>query len=238
MMFLMPAQPNDCDKSGLNNSNKTIRTRRSIQRRVTSFFEFGLPSLPWMAYTVRPLSTRTMRTHILLPILTLVLFLGVVASRAQAPNSKEPDDLDRLRKDYLQRRAEALRPVTTRYQADLETLLKKLTQRNDLEGALFVKKELEATRESSLQEAAGDLKKALLATKWSWTDEVGEKGVAMTFKDDGTVSHIGMRGTWQPTGPREVTITVSDGAKVVLRFDATFSSYNQADGSVRGRRWQ
>ena len=187
---------------------------------------------------VRPLAAHTMKARVLLPTVAFVLFSATAASRAQAPNSKEPDDLDRLRKDYLQRRTEALRPVTTRYQADLENLLRKLTQKSDLEGALFVRKEMETTRENFLQEAAGDLKKALLATKWSWAGKAGEKGVPMTFNEDGTVSHIGMHGTWQLTGPREVTITVSDGAKVVLRFDSTLSTYGQAAGPIRGRRWQ
>jgi hypothetical protein len=31
--------------------NEDRRTSRLIQRRATSFFEFGLPSPPWMAYT-------------------------------------------------------------------------------------------------------------------------------------------------------------------------------------------
>ena len=69
-------------------------------------------------------------------------------------------------------------------------------------------------------------------------NKAGEKGVAMTFKDDGTVSHIGMHGTWQITGPREVTISISNGDKAVLRFDSTFSSYDEAAGPIRGKRWQ
>ena len=32
---------------------KNRRTRRSIQRRATSFFEFGLPSPPWMSYSAK-----------------------------------------------------------------------------------------------------------------------------------------------------------------------------------------
>ncbi|MCU0777761.1 MAG: hypothetical protein MUF86_08845, partial [Akkermansiaceae bacterium] len=33
-------------------AQRLCSTRRSIQRRATSFFEFGLPSPSWMAYTL------------------------------------------------------------------------------------------------------------------------------------------------------------------------------------------
>ena len=175
----------------------------------------------------------------LINFLTVPLFFLLSCSaQAQAPNSKEPDDLDRLRRNYIQRRADALRPVTAAYVTQLEALQKKLTQNNDLAGALLVSRELESIRQSSAQEGQGDLKKALIANTWSWTGKAGEKGVEMTFKDDGTVAHIGMHGTWQITALLEVTITVSDGAKVVLRFDASLNSYSQPGGKIRGRRWK
>lgn len=166
-------------------------------------------------------------------ILTTTLLFSLSCS-----NAKEPDDLDRLRRDYIRRRADALKPVTAGYVAQLEVLQKKLTQNNNLESAMFVQRELESIRESSAQEGQGDLKKALIANTWSWTGKAGEKGVEMTFKDDGTVGHIGMSGTWQITGLLEVTITVSGGEKVLLRFDASLNSYTQPGGKLRGRRWK
>ena len=38
------------------NAKNNKRTRRSIQRRATLLFEFGLPSPPWMSYYVRQLN--------------------------------------------------------------------------------------------------------------------------------------------------------------------------------------
>jgi len=143
-----------------------------------------------------------------------------------------------MRQDYLQRRVDALQTITARYETDLEALLKKLTQNNDLDGALFVRKELEASRGAFAQESQADLKTALLATNGHGTSKA-EKGVAMTFQKGGSVSHIGMHGKWQITGPREVTITEStDGHNYVLRFNSMLSSYDQAAGPIHGRRWK
>ena len=168
-------------------------------------------------------------------LLAFLLFPGV--SSAQSSAGKEPPELDRIRREYLQRRADAIKPIAATYQAQLESLLKKLTQNNDLEGALTIRRELDSLREGGALEIPGDLQKAILENKWSWTNKAGEKGVKMTFKDDGTVSHIGMHGTWDITGPRDVTIAISDRSKVVLRFDTNLTSYNQVGGAIRGRRW-
>jgi len=177
-----------------------------------------------------------MKSHITLLSAVLVLSLTSLVLRAQAPNTKEPEDLARLRIEYGQRRVDALKPIMTWYEAQLEALQKKLTQSNDLDGALIVRRELESIREDSTKEGQEDLHTALLATKWSWADKQHGEGVAMTFHDDGTVSHIGMHGTWMITGPREVTITVSNGAKPVLRFDSELKSYYTTDGIVHGRQ--
>ena len=157
---------------------------------------------------------------------------------AQAPPSKEPEELDRLRKTYQQKRADALEPVVTWYENQLETLQKKLTRKGDLDAALVVRQELDAMKENALQESGAELKKALLATSWSWTDKPDDKGIQMTFKENGDVSHIGMRGKWKITGPREATIVDSTGIKIVLRFDEKLTAYERFGGAIQGRHWQ
>ena len=82
---------------------------------------------------------------------------------AQAPPSKEPEELDRLRKTYQQKRADAVEPVVTWYENQLETLQKKLTRKGDLDAALVVRQELDAMKENALQESGAELKKALPA---------------------------------------------------------------------------
>jgi len=179
------------------------------------------------------------KTPIALIVAVVVCPLTCFVLLAQAPPSKEPEELDRLRKTYQQKRTDALKPVMTWYENQLESLQKKMTQKGDLNGALSVRQELDAMKENALQESGEELKKALLVTPWSWTDKPNDKGVQVTFKNDGSVSHVGMRGTWKITGPREVTITDSNGTtKYVLRFDPKLSGYEQFGGQIRGRHWQ
>jgi len=170
-----------------------------------------------------------------LPIL-LALALAPLPFLLGKDIPKEPDELERIRQTYLQRRTDALKPVNTWYQAQLDALQKKFTQTGNLDAALAIRHEMDWLRDSEA-DAPGDLHKAVLGSKWSWADKPNDKGVQMTFREDGTVSHIGMHGTWETTGPRDVTITVSDGAKVVLRFDVFMKSYYQVGGKIHGRIW-
>ena len=162
--------------------------------------------------------------------------------RRSAPNTKEPDELSRLRRAHQQKRVDALKPVMTVYENQLVALQKKLTQKNDLDEALLVRNELEALKKSFVVELSWELTRSLLETSWSWTGEPRakrDKGVEMIFYDDGTVSHRGMRGTWHVTGPREILILESNTpGKYVLRFDSKFTAYEQAGGPIHGRRWQ
>lgn len=163
-------------------------------------------------------------------------FVGLGPAR----NAKEPDELTRLRKIHQQKRIDALKPVMNGYENQLETLRKKLTLKNDLDGALLVRNELDALRESLTMELSWELTRALLSTTWSWSDKPNDRGVEMTFTDDGIVSHIGMRGTWQAVGPREITIQEIGGAKskFLMRFDPKITAYEQVGGPLHGRRWQ
>lgn len=180
-----------------------------------------------------------MKIRIALIVAAVVCPLTCFVLLAQVPLSKEPEELDRLRKTYQQKRADALKPVLTWYENQLESLQRKMTQKGDLNSALSVRQELDAMKEHALQESGEELKRVLLASPWSWTDKSNDKGVQVAFKDDGSVSHIGMRGTWKITGPREVTITDSNGTtKYVLRFDPKLTGYEQSGGLIRGRHWQ
>lgn len=179
-----------------------------------------------------------MRSH-LAPFATIFVFpFACGLLQGQAPNAKDPAELERLRSDYAKKSNDTTLPVTTWYQAQLEELQKKFIQSNNLEGALAVGKKLESVRLLALQASQGEFRKALLSTTWAWENIANGNIVEMTFKNDGTVSHIGMRGAWQISGIREVTISVAEGAKHVLRFDLHFNTYTETTGIVRGRRWK
>jgi hypothetical protein len=60
----------------------------------------------------------------------------------------------------------------------------------------------------------------------------------MTFLPDGTVSHIGMKGTWVITGARELTFVEEKGEKRIFRFDANLKSYRQTNGQIYGKTWE
>lgn len=146
-------------------------------------------------------------------------------------------ELGELTNAYEKRRAEALKPVKTWYQAQLETLQKKYVQNNDLEAAVMVKDELEVVRRELGDDNFPDLRIALLGNHWSWSSKPTDKGVEMTFFPDGKVSHIGMKGTWVISGARELTLVEDKGEKRILKFDASLKSYRQTNGQVYGKTW-
>jgi hypothetical protein len=168
-----------------------------------------------------------------------VALAGIVislAATAQEKPVKEPEELKRLRQQYQQRREAALKPITAGYQQQLELLVKSLTQRNDLDGAIAVRKELESLK--SVDPRREDLRSALLDYKWSWTGAARETDVFLTFLPDGTCSHRGGRQTWTITGPREVKLVETGGGRTfILRFDEALENYRCIDGpELHGRR--
>ena len=163
-----------------------------------------------------------------------VLAVCVTGAFAQTPSPKEPEELVRLRQDYNQRRQSVIKPIDAAYRQQLESLVRSLTVRGQLEAALLVRKELEAVVEGGTDEEA--LKKVLLKSKWSWFGTDGKKDVVMTFLKDGTVSHRGMHGKWKITGSREVQIDSSQGL-LILNFDGPLENYNRTgDDPVHGSR--
>jgi len=153
-----------------------------------------------------------------------VLALCVTGAFAQTPSQKEPDELVRLRQDYNLRRESALKPVEATYRQQLESLVRSLTSRGQLDAALLVRKELDALTDGGTDEEP--LRKALLESKWSWFGSDGQRDVVMTFAEDGTVSHRGMHGKWKITSPREVQIDSSQGL-LILHFDGPIKNYNR-----------
>lgn len=96
---------------------------------------------------------------------------------------------------------------------------------------MHVAKQIAALRNASVMAASADqmveMKKALVSTLWTWYDPK----VKMTFTVDGHVSHIGMHGTYEVTGPRRVVLDTSAGI-YVFRFDADLQHY-----ASMGRGW-
>ena len=146
-----------------------------------------------------------------------------------------PSELARLKQEFEKRRADALRPVATWYRAQLEALQRRLadeppaTQR-------AIAQALAAARETFWQDDQPELRQALLAAPWLWRSVLDADGVATTFHADGSVGHVGMRGTWQITGPCEVTIRTDDDGQFVLRFNASLSAYEADRRNVSGHR--
>jgi hypothetical protein len=174
---------------------------------------------------------------LLIPALVACFGFGMFV-QAQGPDKKPADEIELLKAMYTKKRADALKPVASWYQAQLESMQKKYTQKGNLDGALGIQAEIKRFQEGSVDENDGLLKRALLRHTWSWSDSPTEKGIEMTFKDDPTVAHVGMHGNWKITGNREVTIIDSGNTKTVLRFDENVTEYRQVGGNLLGHRWK
>ena len=155
---------------------------------------------------------------------------------ATMPTIQPQTELDRLQQEFERRRAEALRPVAAWYREQLETLRKKLSAETPGSEAR-VAEALKAAREAFWQQDQPELKQALLRSTWLWRSDIDPHGVPVTFRCDGTVEHIGMRGTWRVSGPSEVTITTQDSdRRFVLHFNTSLSAYEADHRDVSGIR--
>jgi hypothetical protein len=179
--------------------------------------------------------SRTMNHAKLLAVLLAAWCLQTSWGRAENAPPKEAEELVRMRQQYNQRREAALKPIVATYKQQLELLLKSLTQRGQLDDALSVRKELAGLGDGDSGQV--DLRTALLQWKWSWTGAAKETDVFMDFREDGTVSHRGMRGTWSIVGPRDVKLVENGGRTFVLRFNAACESYKSVVGpELHGQR--
>lgn len=150
---------------------------------------------------------------------------------ADAPATCQPGDLQRLNQEYERRRAEALRPVTAWYRAQLEALAKSLEK----EGQAVAEARGKAA-ESSWQDDQPELRRALLRPGWIWRSEEDGDGVSLKFLEDGSAHHSGLNGTWRITGPNEVTVQPDNDGKYILRFDASLRTFLGDRRGVEGER--
>jgi hypothetical protein len=161
---------------------------------------------------------------------------------AEEPAPSEPqavthgsvhEEIERLRHDFDRQRAKALRPVLGHYIAQLEALQKSLLERNRAaEGEIA--DALKAARDDFGQDDQPELRQAILGGGWIWRSDDDHNGVVAVFHADGSVEHIAMRGTWQITGPNEVTIATDGDGQYVLHFDASLRAFEGDQGGISG----
>jgi hypothetical protein len=147
----------------------------------------------------------------------------------------EPEELKRLRQEFNQKREAAQKPIDASYKQQLELLIKSLTQRNQLDAAIAVRGELDSL--AAGEGGRGELREALLKWKWSWTGKNRETDVFLDFREDGTVRHRGMHGTWSIIGPRQIKLIEDRGRTLIFQFDSNLESYKCISGAeLKGRR--
>ncbi len=179
------------------------------------------------------------------PHVTIIAVLIIAASCALAQNTppKEPEELIRLRQQYNQRREAALKPIDASYQQQLELLIKSLTQRNQLDAALSVRKELggltavesghadKPTPDELLAKGIVtniDFRNYLVATgKWTW--EIGKhRDQTIKFKPDGTALHTELIMKYSIDSIGVVTVRHPNGHSAKVTFSKDFKSYEGA----------
>jgi len=157
----------------------------------------------------------------------------LIVSPATPATPKPLTELTRLQKEFDQRRSTAIRPVMAWYRAQLEALQR---TEQSAEAQQAITKALKAAREAFWQNDQPELWQALVAQPWIWRSSEDAEGVTTSFKPDGSVVHIGMRGIWRITGPCEVTVTNEADEQFILRFNASLSAYEANRKNVSGHR--
>src|SRR4051812_33435006 len=148
-----------------------------------------------------------------IPFLLATAFV-LCSSLSPADEATPPTKLQKLNAAYERKRAEALRPVTAWYRAQLEALGREIQQeQRQVEQA---KRQLAETFWADDQP---ELRAALLGHRWVWRSELDGVGVPVEFAADGSVQHEGLHGTWKITGPSEITVQPEDDGAFVLRFN-------------------
>lgn len=142
-------------------------------------------------------------------ILTALLIATLPAARLEAQTAKrEPAELTAFRARYQADLENSAKPIQARYIFDLQGLLKTLTQRADLAGALAVQKELDAIH---AQENPGKPSAYNLAgTKWISGDGSSqmEFQAGARFAEAWHGHHY--TGTWHKESERDVVVKRTD----------------------------
>lgn len=175
------------------------------------------------------------------PAVSLITLLALASTFAA--ETQHAAELARLREQQVKAAQAALEPLTRRYRAALEDLMKRATGARDLETAVKIKEELDAmavnapaVRTSSAPIAgspealAQAFEQRLVGTRWAFP--VNDQPAAnrwIRFEKDGVLS-MGwwgdLKGAWKITGERQVEIRPwTDKSKVeVFRLDPSLRS--------------
>jgi hypothetical protein len=165
------------------------------------------------------------------------LFAGwSTASAAEA--SGEAPEVAALRREFDKRKTEAIRPVFNWYEGELSRLERSFTTRGNLDAALAVRAEREASHLSLAQISVQAFKAVVDDSSWRWNGST-----ELTFRRDGVVDcpewgRLGYVMRWQVVSPLVVTYSIlkgpaNVGKDVKLTFAPdlkTFQGIN-ADGS-------
>jgi hypothetical protein len=179
-----------------------------------------------------------MRPHF--PVASFVLISSLAFAQV-AP------DLANLKQQFEAQSAVALKPVVTRYAAQLESARRAVLQRGDAAGATAAEDALNEIRTKitipapnvvpavpppavggtgASTETLGELRKRLGGTKWK-----GDDGGEMTFGADSFVtSSWGTRGEWKLITPRRMTVEWGRGQKEEMTVEPGLKTFSRGNG--------
>lgn len=144
------------------------------------------------------------------PSLCFFLFAATLGSVPGAEPPPESPEFGAVRREFEKRTGDALRPVYSWYEGELERLERSFTTRGNLDGALYARQERERFKSEQAQTTPGALKVALDDSRWKYN---GDENTQLVFKKDGNVecapwARVGWAHRWQASGPKTVTCTV------------------------------
>ena len=163
--------------------------------------------------------------------LPLALLATTIGSTFAAEPTEFPE-LSALRRDFEKRKSEAVRPVFSWYETELNRIERSFTVRGNLDAALAVRKEREISRSEQAAISPVAFKTLLDDTRWRWNGSVPQD---ITFKRDGFLecqewARQGFVLKWQVAGANTVTYTIvkgptAVGKEVVLTFSRDLNSF-------------
>jgi hypothetical protein len=126
-------------------------------------------------------------------------------------NSPYESDLRQLEQQHAAAVATAVEALNRRYQADLEQLLKRATQNNDLDAAIKINN---ALAKLGVTAPVAPSRNSPIGT---WRFEIGRKSYVRTFHEDGTITGDSFTGagTWKLTGDK-IFISYPDKGQATL----------------------
>ena len=197
---------------------------------MSGVFALGGSPFPWTMVLVFFTPMHPSRS---LTLFFLATTLGSIRAAEPAP---EPAELGVLRRDFEKRKTDALRPVLSWYESELNRLERSFAVRSNLDAALAVRTE----RERQGPGGASELKEMIADTQWQWN---GSPPVPIIFRSNGILecdawNRAGYVLKWKVTAPNIVTYTVlkgpvDAGKEIKLTFAPDFKTFHgrNADGS-------